>query len=229
LNSTKDRLFSIIAHDLRNPFHTVIGFSELLIKNYKKLQPEKLEKYFNLIHSSSKSGNNLLENLLQWSRSQSGTLSFAPEKLNLWSLIDENISLIEADAHRKNITIQSMVDQEIAIYADENMLKTILRNLFSNAIKFTFEGGRVVADAIVRDKHVEVIISDNGVGISENKIDQIFDVDANETTRGTSNESGTGLGLIICKEFVEKHKGTIWVESEISKGSTFKFTIPYKL
>lgn len=228
LNSTKDRLFAIIAHDLRNPFHAVTGFSELLINNFNKYPPEKSLKYLKLINNSSTNGYILLENLLQWSRSQTGNLSFEPIYLNLWAIIEESFSIVEADAHKKNIKLQSVIDPSINVYADANMLKAIIRNLLSNAIKFTTEGGLITANANSVDSLIEVSISDTGVGIPENLLTPIFDIHTNYSTKGTANESGTGLGLIICKEFVEKHKGRIWAESEINKGSIFKFTLPHK-
>ena len=226
LNSTKDRFFSIIAHDLRNPFHTVSGFAEILINDYKKLSPEKIERFLNLIYSSSISGNNLLENLLQWSRSQTGRISFTPAKLNLSAIADETISLLEGNARSKNITIQTLIDQNITVLADENMLKTICRNLVSNAIKFTSENGTVTIKAATSNLQVEVTIADTGVGIPQENLSQLFRIDATVTTKGTASEAGTGLGLILCKEFIEKHKGKIWVESDEGKGSQFKFTLP---
>jgi signal transduction histidine kinase len=227
LNSTKDRFFSIIAHDLRNPFHTVNGFAEILIKDYKKLPPEKIERFLNLIYASSKSGNNLLENLLQWSRSQTDRISYMPARINLSALADETINLLEGDAHHKNISVQSLIDQHIMVFADENMLKTIFRNLVSNSIKFTSENGIVTISSILTDSQVEVTVTDTGTGISSENIAKLFRIDSNLTTKGTANESGTGLGLILCKEFLEKHNGKIWVESEEGKGSKFKFTLPF--
>jgi signal transduction histidine kinase/ligand-binding sensor domain-containing protein len=226
LNSTKDRFFAIIAHDLRNPFHTVSGFTEILINDYKNLPPEKIERYLNLIHTSSTNGNNLLENLLQWSRSQTGRIAFDPARLNLFAIADETVNLLEGNALRKNIRINSLVDQNIILFADEHMLKTIFRNLVSNAIKFTSENGNISIKSVITGAKVEITVADTGVGIAPENIPKLFRIDTNITTKGTSSESGTGLGLILCKEFVEKHNGTIWVESKINKGSEFKFTLP---
>jgi signal transduction histidine kinase len=226
LNSTKDRFFSIIAHDLRNPFHTVSGFAEILINDYKKLSPEKIERFLSLIYTSSLSGHNLLENLLQWSRSQTGRISYSPAKLNLTAIAEETISLLEGNARSKNITLQSLIDQNITVLADENMLKTIFRNLVSNAIKFTPENGTVTIKAASSNLQVEVTVADTGVGIPKENLSLLFRIDATVTTKGTANEAGTGLGLILCKEFIEKHHGKIWVESEEGKGSQFKFTLP---
>jgi signal transduction histidine kinase/ligand-binding sensor domain-containing protein len=226
LNSTKDRFFSIIAHDLRNPFSTVSGFAEVLIKDFKNLPTEKIERFLNLIYTSSKSGNNLLENLLQWSRSQTDRISYVPAKINLSAIADETINLLEGDAHHKNISVQSLIDQHIMVFADENMLKTIFRNLFSNAIKFTPNDGAITITSSIDDAKVEVAVTDTGMGISSENMAKLFRIDSTLTTKGTANELGTGLGLILCKEFLEKHNEKIWVESEEGTGSKFKFTLP---
>lgn len=226
LNSTKDKFFSIIAHDLRNPFHAVIGFSELLLLDIEKYPPEKVRRFLNLIHSSSQKGNDLLENLLQWSRSETGKISYEPVNLNLYAIAENSINLLNAQAIRKNIQISQEIEPSITIYADENMLSTVIRNLISNAIKFTHENGKIAIKARVAGPMVEISVIDNGIGIPEENIRLLFHIESNISTKGTSYESGTGLGLILCKEFVEKHKGKIWVESEEGKGSEFKFTIP---
>jgi signal transduction histidine kinase/ligand-binding sensor domain-containing protein len=225
LNSTKDRFFSIIAHDLRNPFHVVSGFSEILIKDYSKLSPEKIEKYLNLINTSARSGNNLLENLLQWSRSQTGHIPYEPLILNLWVVAKETLDLLEGEALKKNIQVQLRMEPHLNVIADENMLKTIMRNLLSNAIKFTDKNGSIVLNAKVKSPFIEICVSDTGIGISKEHQLTLFRVDSNISTKGTSQESGTGLGLILCKEFIEKHNGRIWVESEEGKGSTFTFNL----
>jgi len=225
LNSTKDRFFSIIAHDLRNPFHVVSGFSELLLRDYQKLPAEKIEKYLNLMYNSSRSGNNLLDNLLQWSRSQTGNMPFEPIRLNLLTIAEETLNYLEGDAHKKNISIQLLIDPNLNIAADENMLKTILRNLISNAIKFTRENGDIKVKSVLSGNYVEICVKDSGIGIPSDKIPLLFKVETNISTRGTSQESGTGLGLILCKEFVEKHQGGIWVESIVGEGSSFIFTL----
>lgn len=226
LNSTKDRLFSIIAHDLRNPFHAVSGFSELLIRDYKKISQEKIDKYLDLINRASVNGYLLLENLLQWSRAQTENISFDPISFNLLDCSDEVIQLSETEATRKNIRLIQTVSKEVMVFADENMVKTILRNLISNAIKFTNESGEIIISAIVNNSLVEIGVADNGVGISPENVKLLFYIDTNVSTKGTAMESGTGLGLILCKEFVERNSGKIWVESEPGKGSTFIFTLP---
>jgi signal transduction histidine kinase/ligand-binding sensor domain-containing protein len=226
LNSTKDRFFSIIAHDLRNPFHSVSGLSEILLSDHTKFSSEKIERFLSLIHTSSISGNNLLENLLQWSRSQTGRIVFKPGNITLANIIEENLNLLEGELVRKNISIKSTVEADIKVLADENMVNTIFRNLISNAIKFTYKNGRINISAQKHAQFIEVSVKDSGIGISEKTKNLLFRIDTNVSTKGTSNETGTGLGLILCHEFVEKHGGRIWVESEEGKGSIFKFTLP---
>jgi len=163
---------------------------------------------------------------LQWSRTQIGGITFDPIDLNLLLVAEESYNFLEGDALNKNIKINLQIDSEISVNADENMLKTILRNLLSNAIKFTPENGIITISSTLITDQVEVCVSDSGVGIPEEKIPLLFNIDTNISTRGTSYETGTGLGLILCKEFVEKHHGKIWVESKEGVGSQFKFTLP---
>lgn len=227
INASKDKFFSIIAHDLRNPFNVLIGLSDIMLRNFDTLPPEKIKRYAEIISLSAKSGYNLLENLLQWSRAQTGTISFSPAKLQLGSVVEETLDLLAGDAERKSIDLYHDINPNITVWADESMLLTILRNLISNAIKFTPEKGRVKISAQQSEEHmVQISVSDTGVGIPRQVIPNLFRIDVTYSTRGTSNESGTGLGLVLCKEFVEKHGGKIWVESMEKEGSTFYFTIP---
>jgi ligand-binding sensor domain-containing protein/signal transduction histidine kinase len=226
LNATKDRIFSIIAHDLRNPFNVAIGFSDILLEEYRNLPPETIEMYLNYISDSSKSGNTLLDNLLQWSRTQTGGIKFEPIQLNLLLVANETCNFLQGSALKKKINIQLQINPDISVLADVNMLKTILRNLISNAIKFTNENGIITVYSSQKSGHVEVCVSDSGVGVPEEKLPLLFNIETNKSTLGTSQESGTGLGLILCKDFVEKHNGKIWVESKIGEGSQFKFTMP---
>ena len=221
LNSTKDRFFSIIAHDLRNPFYAIKGFGELLLRNYSKLSEDKITKYLGLIASSAAHGSELLENLLQWSRSQSGSIVFMPEKRSLRALVEDIVGLLEGDALRKNISIHQNISPELEVVADANMLQTIFRNLISNAIKFTPENGTIHIDTETKLKEVLISIKDSGVGINPATIPLLFKIDTIVSTPGTAKETGTGLGLVLCKEFVEKHGGRIWVESSVNEGSTF--------
>jgi len=228
LNATKDKYFSIIAHDLRNSFHVVLGFAELLLANNSKLPEEKSKRYLQLIYSTSKNGNYLLENLLQWSRSQTGRMHFEPISFNLLEIVDNTLKLFESDIQRKNIKINILIDRSLEIYADENMIQTILRNLLSNAIKFTYDRGSISLRASKRDKDVEIAVEDTGIGISVENQKLLFNIETNISTQGTSHEHGTGLGLILCWEFIEKHHGKLWVESDLGKGAKFKFTLPDK-
>jgi signal transduction histidine kinase/streptogramin lyase len=228
INASKDKFFSIIAHDLRNPFNVLIGLSDIMLRNYDNLPPEKIKRYSEIIYLSAKSGFNLLENLLQWSRAEMGTLTFAPAKIQLSSVVEETFDLLAGEAERKSIILTHQIDPQITVWADESMLFTIFRNLISNAIKFTAEKGKVTVDAREDNlnRTVQISVSDTGVGIPSEVIPNLFRIDINYTTKGTANEPGTGLGLILCKEFVEKNGGKIWVESKEKVGSTFYFTLP---
>jgi PAS domain S-box-containing protein len=228
LNATKDKLFSVIAHDLRNPIHNILGLSELLIKKVNDFGDEESEKYVSFINSSAKNTFILLENLLNWSKSETNRINFNPEKIILSNVILEIIKLEKSLANTKNISLDYLSLDEIEVYADENVLNTILRNLISNAIKFTSIGGHIRIFTISKEDHVEITISDDGIGMNKEKLKGLFNITSNSTTMGTANEKGSGLGLVLCKEFVEKHKGKIWVESEEGKGSNFKFTLPFK-
>ena len=226
LNYTKDKLFSIIAHDLRSPFNNILGFSELLIENGSDFEFEESLTFLNYINSSANSTLILLDNLLSWAKSQSGQISFKPEKIIFSDVILDIIRLEKPQAKAKEISLNYFSADEIEIIADENMLKTVLRNLISNAIKFTKSGGHISVFAILKQDHVEITISDDGIGMNKEKLKGLFNISSNTTTVGTANEKGSGLGLVLCKEFVEKHKGEIWVESKEGKGSDFKFTLP---
>jgi len=226
INAAKDKFFFIIAHDLRNPFNVVTGFSELLLNGINNIENDKLIRYVEIIHNSAKSGNDLLANLLQWSRSQTGRIEYAPVRADLQVCINENISLIENQAGEKNIRVSSESSGKFMVPFDKNMIDTVLRNLLTNAVKFTPQGGSVAVGIRSKDDMCEVYVSDTGIGLSKETINLLFRIESNLTTQGTENEKGTGLGLILCKEFVEKHGGRIWVESKSEKGSIFVFTLP---
>ncbi len=225
LNNTKDKLLSIIAHDLRSPFNSIIGFSELLLDNYKSISNDELEQYLNIINNSSKSTLLLLDNLLNWTQSQTGKIFYNPEKINLSSTIHD---LIETCSYAKikNISINYNQNQNVFVVSDINLLTTVIRNLICNAIKFSHVNGEIEIYTLKNSDNVEIIVSDNGIGMSENDKNKLFKPDSSFTTLGTNSEKGTGLGLLICKDFVQKLGGKIWVESEEGKGSDFKFTIP---
>ena len=226
LNATKDKFFSIIAHDLKNPFNTLMGFSELLIQSFDGFPPEKVKEYIGIIHDTSKSSYALLENLLEWSRSQTGRIKVAPEIFDLKEIINDNFELLITQASKKNISLVSELPPSMPVFADENMINTVIRNLISNAIKYTPEGGKITISEEKDDNSHTLKIKDSGVGISEENIPKLFRIDQNFSTNGTAQETGTGLGLILCNEFVRKNNGKIWVESEVDKGSTFSIQLP---
>ena len=226
LNATKDKFFSIIAHDLKNPFNTLLILSELLKNELKKYSPEDIEKYAQRIYQASERGYTLLENLLEWSRSQTGRMIFHPQNTNLKEIITESIGVLESHAKNKQITIHSEISADMLIFVDKNSVKTVIRNLLSNAVKYTERGGKVTIRAKDAEAWLEITISDTGVGIKEEHLADLFRIDSYHATVGTAQERGTGLGLILCKEFVEKHGGKIWVESKVGNGSHFTFTLP---
>jgi PAS domain S-box-containing protein len=226
LNTDKDRFISILAHDLKSPFNSILGFLDLLTINIRKYDINKIEQQINFVHKSARQTFNLLEDILMWVGSQSGKLPFEPQELNLkdvcCSLIPDMIPIAEA----KHIKINHSVLDEINVFADIDMFRTIMRNLISNAIKFTNMGGEIIISAEFAEADLLLKVSDNGIGIKPENLPKLFDMSQSRSTKGTADEKGTGLGLVLCKDFVEKHGGKIWAESQPGKGSTFKFTIP---
>jgi signal transduction histidine kinase len=227
-NATKNKFFSIIAHDLKNPFYTIIGFTEMLMKNLDTNTKEDQLKYLSMIYNSGKDAHNLLENLLNWSRLQIGTIKANKVMLSSVDIIDRVIHFLEPMAKKKSIELVQQEDDEYEILADEEMLQTILRNLGSNAIKFSPEEGivRFITKTQNGDNLIHFIVEDNGIGMSDEIIKNLFQIDAKQSRKGTSNESGTGLGLILCKEFSEYHQGSLKIESEEGKGSRFTVILP---
>ncbi len=228
LNKTKNKFFSIIAHDLRSPFNAILGFSELLLKKHKQYDDEEREKYLEYLHESSKNTYELVENLFTWAISQSSIIKFTPENLDIKTIVSLAISKNEGAANRKDIKLVNNIVDEIIISADKNMLNTVLRNLISNSVKFTHKNGKVTVSYKLNNKlgFVEISVTDTGIGMSDEQMKSLFVINEKESYQGTDNEQGSGLGLILCKEFVEKHKGEIWAESTIGKGSIFHFTLP---
>jgi len=223
---TKDKFFTIIAHDLKAPFNTLLGFSELLLKEYDSKDAEENKEMITHIFNSATHGFDLLNNLLEWSRSQTGRIEYEPQDFSLTDLVRQNILSISDAAYKKNIEVQNEMEEQILAYADRRMINTIVRNLISNAIKFTKSGGEISVSAIKGDGVLIISVIDSGVGIKEENISKLFRLEESINTPGTDNERGTGLGLILCKEFVEKNGGKIWVESKCGEGSKFNFTIP---
>jgi len=225
LNATKDKFFSIIAHDLKNPFQSLLGFSETLYNDRESLTEDQINEYTRLLYESSQNLYNLLGNLLQWAKSQLGSINLSPIKMNLHDSIDDVLSLFKISAEKKNIQIENEVEEKYNVLADKHVVSTVLRNLISNAIKFTNKGGKISISAKQEDHKVRISVKDNGKGISSEDLEKLFRIDETYSTRGTENESGTGLGLILCKELINKSEGEINVESSLGKGSNFEFTL----
>ena len=226
LNATKDKFFSIIAHDLRNPIGSFKNTTTLLSNTHTTISEKERVEFIDLMMESSKSLYSLLENLLEWSRSQRGTIPFVPVEFQIKRISNDALDTLTSVAAQKNIKIENKINESTVITADPNMVKTIIRNLISNAIKFTPENGVITLDSILDGDNFRFSVKDTGIGMTEEMIAKLFRIDQSTTTLGTANEKGTGLGLILCKEFVEKHGGRIWVESQPQQGSTFYFTVP---
>ncbi|MFT4646762.1 MAG: PAS domain S-box-containing protein [bacterium] len=226
-NEAKNKFLSIIAHDLRSPINSILGFSNLLLEEVKEKNYNGIEKYAGIINQSSNHAIDLLMNLMEWSRSQTGRMKFNPEHFEMINLIKEVLLLFSDITGQKKISINTTkLPTSALVFADKAMISTVLRNLISNAIKFTQTGGEIIISTKENQNTLKVSVSDNGVGIPETSIEKLFCISENYSTSGTNNEKGTGLGLILCNEFIEKQRGNIWAESEEGKGSTFHFTLP---
>ena len=226
-NADKDFFISILAHDLKSPFNSILGFLELLICNLRSTEIDEIEKRLKLVHYSALNAYNLLDDILVWALSQSGKLPFMPRTFNFRMGCEHVFELLKPSADAKNITLKLVESEATLVYADMNMFNTILRNLISNAIKFSKKGGLIsIGLEQIKGAHI-VSISDNGIGISSEIVPVLFDHSHMHSTNGTANEKGTGLGLLLCEKFVEKHGGKIWVESELGQGSVFRFTLPF--
>lgn len=226
LNATKDKFFSIIAHDLKSPFNSILGFGEMLKNEARGLDIDSIEQYAGIIISSAQHTFELLENLLDWARMQQGRIPFEPKPLLFNDIVHSEFERLKETANKKSISLIDGNQGNIILTADENMLRAVIRNLISNAIKFTMKTGFVKVSAELREEYIHIMVSDSGIGINPETTDKLFKIETSFTTRGTENEKGTGLGLLLCKEFIEKHGGEIWVESEKGKGSTFSFSLP---
>jgi signal transduction histidine kinase/DNA-binding response OmpR family regulator len=228
LNATKDKFFNIVAHDLKNPFTSLLGATEVLIQNIENMDREKIRKLAQILNDSSKSGYAILLNLLDWSRSQTGLIKINPQFLNLRKILLDNITDLHLSSLDKQINVIADIGEDIQIVVDKNMLNSILRNLLSNAIKFTPRGGKVHISCHKNEGDITIRVKDNGIGIPAESIEKIFRIDSKYSRPGTEKELGTGLGLKLCREFVERLGGKIWVESTENVGSEFCFTIPLK-
>jgi len=225
LNNTKDKFMTIIAHDLKNPLNSLIGFTELLHEKHAEYENEQRQKFIDIINNASKQMYELLTNLFDWSRTQTGKIQFQPQEFNVLSAINGTKDLLSHVADKKNISIKSNAFP-ITVFADKNMTTTTVRNLVSNSIKFTPKGGSIEINCMQEENHIVISVSDTGVGMDSRQMGNLFKIDKANSTLGTEQEHGTGLGLILCKEFVKMNKGTISVESEKGKGTTISFTVP---
>lgn len=226
LNASKDKFFSIISHDLRSQFSTLLGFTEIIEERIETYSTSRLKELIKKLKNSAEQLYELFENLLTWSRVQRGAMRHDPKKLHLFVLAEANLKMMQPKAELKQIELKNMVTKDIQAYADSGMVNTVIRNLLSNALKFTESGGIVTIAAAVREQDIEMSVADTGHGIDEKATDLLFRMDKTYTTPGTAGEHGTGLGLILCQELIEQNGGKIWVESERGKGATFFFTIP---
>ncbi len=226
LNASKDRFFSIISHDIKNHFAAILGLSRLLVKpEYNEDNDKRIETATNL-HESSKKLYSLLENLLEWAKLQRDELVVEPGDFNIHDVAQEAIDLIGLKAETKKISIKNDIDNRKKVFADKNMIKTVLRNLLSNAVNFTESGGSVTLESELEGNELIISVKDNGVGINPDSIHKLFRIDEKVISRNTEGGKGTGLGLILCREFIEKNGGNMWVQSEVSKGSIFSFSLP---
>jgi signal transduction histidine kinase len=225
--STNAKFLSIIAHDLRSPFSSILGILELLKMSLKEFDKNQIEEYVDIVYNSANNTLTLLDNLLVWAVSQNKEKNFKPIKINLYELLREEIENLKTLTSQKQITLSQTIKSDLNVTADIQMVRTILRNLISNAIKYTNTNGEIVIDASEVKQYVEVAIKDNGVGMSNEDQRKLFKIDSFHSTPGTHDEKGTGLGLLLCKEFVELHGGNIRIDSEVGKGSRFSFTLPH--
>jgi len=226
LNATKDKFFSIISHDLRNPFSSLLSISDLMVESFDDTEREDHKAGFTKINQSVRHLLDLLENLLTWSRSQRGRIKYDPVRFNLSTLVQENINLHKLLAEKKGIMLLSPELNEVYAYGDRDMINSVIRNLVTNAVKFTEKNKKVEIQVKPGEKEIEVSIVDEGIGITSEQLNKLFRIDEKFKSTGTAGEKGTGLGLIICKEFVEKNGGEISVQSAPGKGSVFSFTVP---
>lgn len=226
LNATKDKFFSIIAHDLKTPFNSILGFSELLIEQVNAKNYEKIGEFALIIRQSSIRAMDLLTNLMEWAQSQSNRIEFNPEYFEIREIVDEVILLMKGNAEQKSILMLNNISTGIQVNADKAMIGTVLRNLISNAIKFTQPNGKITVTSVLDQNEITISVIDTGVGISKERIDKLFKIGEGYSTLGTQKEHGTGLGLILCREFIEKNNGKIWVESMVETGTAFNFSLP---
>jgi signal transduction histidine kinase len=225
LNVTKDKFFSVISHDMRGIFTPIVGSTDLIKHMVKKYDDPKLTKFTNNLSLSVKNALKLFENLLEWSRIQRGGITFAPVHLSLKKLIEQSVELFKEHQKSKKIEIINNIPADYQVKADKDMIQTVVRNLVSNGLKFTHSGGTITIDAKKNENRIEVSVTDSGIGMSPENVSSLFSLKQTKSKKGTGGERGTGLGLILCKDFIEKNGGKIWVNSVIGKGTSFMFTL----
>ncbi len=226
LNADKNLYLSVLAHDLKSPFSALLGLSEQLKDGADQHEAEKIKRFATAIHEVSKNTNFLLDDLLLWSTSQYGKLKIKPQNISFKTLCSQTLEELKSQTAPKNLEITCNDPENLLLWADESMLKIVMRNLVSNAIKFSNPGGKIVLSSETQDTKVLITVSDTGIGMTPDTLKKLFDVTQIDSHIGTQGEKGTGLGLLLCKEFIERHKGKIWVESRVGTGSDFKFTLP---
>ena len=229
LNNDKNLFISILSHDLRTHFYNLLGLSEMLTDGIPKLKAVEIENAAKNIHETTNIAYKLLEDILMWAKTQQGRIPFRPRSLSFEAVCNDTIKALKPNAASKNIYITCSGVHNLNIIADIDMLETVMRNLVSNAIKFTNNNGVVNISALQSESKITISVSDNGIGIPPENMSKLFDISVALTTKGTAKEKGSGLGLLICKDFVEKHGGELWVESEAGRGSDFRFTLPVQL
>lgn len=224
-NASKDKFFSIIAHDLKSPFHGLLGLTRMIAEDYENMTEEEIKTYLNTIKDSTESTYNLIENLLEWSRFETGKIQYNPAVQNMFMIVENTRILLNQVAKLKNITIKNKLNHRSAVWGDETLLQSLMQNLISNAIKFTPSGGNIKVTEYQTEETIEYTVADTGVGIKEDDINKLFRFDVNFSTRGTQQEKGTGLGLALCKEIIHLHNGKIEVKSKVNEGTKIKFTL----
>jgi signal transduction histidine kinase len=225
LNASKDKFFSIIAHDLRSPFNALLGYTHLMSEQLYMYRRDELKQHVGKLRTAAEKLYALLENLLTWARIQRGGMEYAPEEFDLQELAEYATDLFTSKAEQKQIRLTNLIQDQTLVMADFNMINTVMRNLVSNALKFTPGGGQITLTARKNEHWVEIAVSDTGIGMNQEAIAKLFRLDVKYTTNGTDGEPGTGLGLLLCHDLVERHGGRMWVESESAQGTTFRFTL----
>lgn len=226
LNDTKDKFFSIIAHDLRSPFQGMLGIGDYLTKEFDNLSKEEIKDFVFLLNESLLNQYTLLEDLLSWSKLHSNKIKFEKEPINILEHTNKVVQMFSTNLVNKKIHVDLRIEPALETVSDRNMYWQLMRNLISNAIKFTGHGGKIIIKATDKKNYILFDVKDNGIGISQENIDKLFRLDVHFSMEGTNKETGSGLGLILCKEIVEKHNGKIWIESELGKWTSIKFALP---